>query len=98
MGRRGNARPVDERTFFSNGSHLAWGVPAGFTVDFAGEGEWKITLDVFRDLGLAFGAAMIAIYVLLVAQTGSFAVPVVVMLAIPLTILGVMPGFWLLNR
>jgi Cu/Ag efflux pump CusA len=94
---RGNARPVDERTFFSNGSHLAWSVPAGFTVDFAGEGEWKITLDVFRDLGLAFGAAMIAIYVLLVAQTGSFAVPLVVMLAIPLTILGVMPGFWLLN-
>ena len=90
-------RPVGERTFFSNGSGIAWGVPAGFTVDFAGEGEWKITLDVFRDLGLAFGAAMIAIYVLLVAQTGSFAVPVVVMLAIPLTILGVMPGFWLLN-
>ena len=78
-------------------AHSAWGVPAGFTVDFAGEGEWKITLDVFRDLGLAFGAAMIAIYVLLVAQTGSFAIPLVVMLAIPLTILGVMPGFWLLN-
>ena len=90
-------RPLDGRTFFSNGSGVAWGVPAGFTVDFAGEGEWKITLDVFRDLGLAFAAAMIGIYVLLVAQTGSFAVPVVVMLAIPLTILGVMPGFWLLN-
>ena len=58
-----------ERTFLSNGSGIAWGVPAGFTVDFAGEGEWKITLDVFRDLGLAFGAAMIGIYVLLVAQT-----------------------------
>ena len=85
------------RTFLSNGSGIAWGVPAGFTVAFAGEGEWKITLDMFRDLGLAFGAAMIAIYVLLVAQTGSFAIPVVVMLAIPLTILGVMPGFWLLN-
>ena len=94
---RGIARPVADRTFFSNGSHLAWSVPAGFTVDFAGEGEWKITLDVFRDLGLAFGAAMIAIYVLLVAQTGSFTVPLVVMLAIPLTVLGVMPGFWLLN-
>ena len=90
-------RPVEERTFFSNGSGIAWGLPAGFTVDFAGEGEWKITLDVFRDLGLAFGAAMIAIYVLLVAQTGSFIIPIVVMLAIPLTILGVMPGFWLLN-
>jgi len=94
---RAEPRPVDRRTFFSNGSGIGWGIPAGFTVAFAGEGEWKITLDVFRDLGLAFGAAMIGIYVLLVAQTGSFAVPVVVMLAIPLTVLGVMPGFWLLN-
>lgn len=93
----GKPRAVEDRTFVSNGSRLAWGVPAGFTVAFAGEGEWKITLDVFRDLGLAFGAAMIAIYVLLVAQMGSFGIPVVVMLAIPLTILGVMPGFWLLN-
>jgi multidrug efflux pump subunit AcrB len=93
----GDPRPAGGRTFFSNGSGLAWGVPAGFAVDFAGEGEWKITLDVFRDLGLAFGAAMVAIYVLLVAQTGSFTIPVIVMLAIPLTILGVMPGFWLLN-
>ena len=90
-------RPLEQRTFLSNGSGIAWGVPAGFTVDFAGEGEWKITLDVFRDLGLAFGAAMIGIYVLLVAQMKSFTIPVVVMLAIPLTVLGVMPGFWLLN-
>ena len=58
-----------ERTFLSNGGQRRLGLPAGFKVDFAGEGEWKITLDVFRDLGLAFGAAMIAIYVLLVAQT-----------------------------
>ena len=93
----GSPLAVAERTFFSNGSRIPWGVPAGLTVAFAGEGEWKITLDVFRDLGLAFGAAMIAIYVLLVAQMGSFTVPIVVMLAIPLTILGVMPGFWLLN-
>ena len=91
------ARPVAERTFFSNGSGISWALPPASRVDFAGEGEWKITLDVFRDLGLAFGAAMIAIYILLVAQMGSFVIPLVVMLAIPLTILGVMPGFWLLN-
>jgi len=90
-------RPVEQRTFFSNGSDVAWGIPPGFSVDFAGEGEWKITLDVFRDLGLAFGAAMIGIYILLVAQMRSFTIPLIVMLAIPLTILGVMPGFWLLN-
>jgi len=91
------AKPVADRTFLSSGGGIAWALPPGFTVDFAGEGEWRITLDVFRDLGLAFGAAMVAIYILLVAQMGSFVIPLVVMLAIPLTILGVMPGFWLLN-
>jgi multidrug efflux pump subunit AcrB len=91
------ARPVADRTFLSNGSGIAWALPPGFKVDFAGEGEWRITLDVFRDLGLSFGAAMVAIYILLVAQMRSFVIPLVVMLAIPLTILGVMPGFWLLN-
>ncbi len=90
-------RPVKGRTFFRNGSGIAWHVPRGFRVAFAGEGEWKITLDVFRDLGLAFGAALIAIYILLVGQTRSFVIPAVVMLAIPLSILGIMPGFWLLN-
>ncbi len=93
----GEPRPVAGRTFFRNGSGIAWAASPGFRVDFAGEGEWQITLDVFRDLGLAFAAAMVGIYVLLVAQTGSFAVPIVVMLAIPLTVLGVLPGFWLLN-
>ena len=91
------AKPVADRTFLSNGGGVGWALPPGFTVDFAGEGEWRITLDVFRDLGLAFGAAMVAIYILLVAQMKSFAIPLVVMLAIPLTIVGVMPGFWLLN-
>ncbi|GMV96793.1 MAG: multidrug transporter AcrB [Phycisphaerae bacterium] len=90
-------RPVKGRTFFSNGSGLEWSVPPGIRVDFAGEGEWKMTLEVFRDLGIAFGVALVGIYILLVAQTGSFVIPVVVMLAIPLTILGIMPGFWLLN-
>jgi len=40
----------------------------GINIVWSGEGEWQITLDVFRDLGLAFGAAMIGIYVLLVAK------------------------------
>jgi multidrug efflux pump subunit AcrB len=90
-------RPVAGRTFLASGSNVAWAVPDGIKVNYAGEGEWKITLDVFRDLGLAFAAALVGIFILLVAQTGSFALPMVVMLAIPLTILGVMPGFWLLN-
>jgi multidrug efflux pump subunit AcrB len=90
-------RPMAERNYFQNGGGMAWQVPAGIRVDFAGEGEWKITLDVFRDLGLAFAAAMVMIYIILVAQTGSFTIPMIVMLAIPLTALGVMPGFYALN-
>ncbi len=90
--------PVESRTYLSLGSGIQWNLPDGMDVSFAGEGEWKITLDVFRDLGLAFGAAMLMIYVILVAQTGSFLIPVIVMLAIPLTMPGVMPGFWLLNQ
>jgi len=72
-------------------------LPAGLIVDWRGEGEWKITLDVFRDLGIAFAAALVAIYVLLVYETASYILPVVIMMSIPLTLIGIMPGFWLLN-
>ncbi len=94
---RSEPRPVEARTFLTSGSGVAWYLPPNFHVAFAGEGEWKITLDVFRDLGLAFGAALVGIFILLVGQTKSFVIPVVVMLAIPLSLLGIMPGFWLLN-
>ncbi|MCE5328390.1 MAG: efflux RND transporter permease subunit [Planctomycetaceae bacterium] len=90
-------KPLGRRSYLSNGGGIAWAVPAGIDVSFTGEGEWKITLDVFRDMGLAFIAALIAIYILLVHQTRSFVIPLVVMMAIPLTIIGIMPGFWLLN-
>ncbi|MCA8966541.1 MAG: efflux RND transporter permease subunit, partial [Planctomycetes bacterium] len=56
-----------------------------------------ITLDAFRDLGLAFLAACLGIYILLVHETRSYTLPLVLMLSIPLTILGILPGFWLLN-
>ena len=52
---------------------------------------------MFRDLGVAFAAALLAIFVILMFQTGSRILPVVIMLAIPLTLIGIMPGFWLLN-
>lgn len=67
-------------------------------VVWTGEGEWKITLDVFRDLGLAFGGALLLIYILMVYQTNSYLIPLVQMVSIPLTIIGIMPGFWLLNE
>ena len=73
-------------------------LPDGYETDFAGEGEWKITLDVFRDLGLAFGAALLGIYVLLVGQTGSLLVPLVMMVSIPITAIGIFPGFWVINQ
>jgi multidrug efflux pump subunit AcrB len=69
----------------------------GFSVQWAGEGEWKITLDVFRDLGLAFAGALVLIYILLVQQTASFGIPLVIMVAIPLTLIGILPGFAVLN-
>ncbi|MGQ9576541.1 MAG: efflux RND transporter permease subunit [Thermoguttaceae bacterium] len=90
-------RPLAERTWLSPGGGDPWSVPEGYTVQWAGEGEWKITLDVFRDLGLAFSAALVAIYILLMFETGSRVLPLVMMLAIPLTAIGIMPGFWLLN-
>jgi len=68
-----------------------------FTINWRGEGEWKITLDVFRDLGLAFVGALAGIYLLLLIQTHSLSLPMIIMAAIPLTLIGVLPGFWLLN-
>ena len=90
-------RKLAGRSHLIRGGGIPWGTTEGTTVVWSGEGEWKITLDVFRDLGLAFAAALVMIYILLVAQTGSFVIPVIVMLAIPLTMVGIMPGFWLLN-
>jgi len=90
-------RPIAERTWLSPGGGVSWNLPAGYRVKWNGEGEWKITLDVFRDLGLAFMAALFIIFLLLMFQTGSRLLPIVIMLAIPLTLIGIMPGFWLLN-
>ena len=91
------SRPVEQRTWLSPGGGDHWSVPEGIRVQWAGEGEWKITLDVFRDLGLAFAAALLGIFVVLMFQTGSRLLPLLIMLAIPLTLIGIMPGFWLLN-
>jgi multidrug efflux pump subunit AcrB len=95
--RANDIRPVDQRTWLSPGGGDHWAVPEGIEVNWAGEGEWKITLDVFRDLGLAFAAALAGIFLILMFQTQSRILPVLIMLAIPLTLIGIMPGFWLLN-
>ncbi len=66
-------------------------LPKGYTIKW--DGEMKLTLDVFRDLGAAMGVALIAIYLLLVGRFRSFTVPLVIMASIPLSMIGIMPGF-----
>ncbi|HUW81531.1 MAG TPA: efflux RND transporter permease subunit [Phycisphaerae bacterium] len=92
-----SARPLAARSYLDNGGGVGWSVGDGIEVVFSGEGEWKITIDVFRDLGIAFAAACMGIYILLVYETGSYLMPLILMISIPLTIIGIMPGFWLLN-
>ena len=58
------------------------------------DGEWHITLEVFRDLGLAFCAVMILIYMLMVGWFKDYLVPVVVMAAIPFSLIGILPAHW----
>ena len=61
------------------------------------DGEWQITYETFRDMGLAYSVGLILIYLLVVAQFRSYAVPLVIMAPIPLTVIGIMPGHALLG-
>ncbi len=64
----------------ADGAYMVW------------DGEWDITLDVFRDLGIAFAAVLVLIYVLVVAWFQSFTVPLVIMAPIALTLIGILPA------
>ncbi|MGB8274268.1 MAG: efflux RND transporter permease subunit [Alphaproteobacteria bacterium] len=61
------------------------------------DGEWEVTYVTFRDMGAAFLVALLAIYLLLVAQFGNFRLPVVIMVPVPLTLLGIVLGHWLFS-
>jgi multidrug efflux pump subunit AcrB len=61
------------------------------------DGEWQITYETFRDMGAAYAVGLILIYLLVVAQFGSYLTPLVIMAPIPLTLIGVMPGHALLG-
>ena len=78
-----NLQAIDEKT--GKKYDLIWG------------GEWELTFDVFRDLGSAFGVAVILIYLLMVAYYKNFRVPRIVLAAVPLTFIGVLPGHALMN-
>ncbi|SDH19583.1 efflux RND transporter permease subunit [Propionivibrio dicarboxylicus] len=67
----------------------------GFSLKW--DGEWQITYETFRDMGIAYAVGLVLIYLLVVAQFGSYLTPLVIMAPIPLTIIGVMPGHALLG-
>lgn len=59
------------------------------------DGEWEVTWVTFRDMGAAFGVALLGIYILVVAQFGSFKLPLVILTPVPLTFIGIMIGHWM---
>ncbi|WP_038053934.1 efflux RND transporter permease subunit [Thioalkalivibrio sp. ALJ1] len=60
-------------------------------------GEWTVTYETFRDMGIAFAIALILIYMLVVWEFGNFVLPGIIMAPIPLTLIGIIPGHWLMN-
>ncbi len=70
---------------------LSHPLPAGYSIEWGG--AWHLTLKVFAQLGAAMGMAILLIYILLVGYTGSFILPIILMGAIPLEMVGIMPGF-----
>jgi multidrug efflux pump subunit AcrB len=64
---------------------------------FKWDGEWQVTYETFRDMGAAYAVGLVLIYLLVVAEFGSYVTPLVIMAPIPLTIIGVMPGHALLG-
>jgi len=59
------------------------------------DGEWQITFEVFRDLGTAFAVVLVIIYLLIIGWFQSFKTPLIMMIAIPLSLVGIIPGHWL---
>jgi multidrug efflux pump subunit AcrB len=68
---------------------------AGYSIKW--DGEWQVTYETFRDMGIAYAVGLILIYLLVVAHFKSYLVPLIIMAPIPLTIIGVMPGHALLG-
>lgn len=68
-----------------------------FESGFEWGGEWTVTYETFRDMGIAFGIALILIYMLVVWEFGNFVLPAIVMAPIPLTLVGIVPGHWIMN-
>ncbi|MBT6095960.1 MAG: efflux RND transporter permease subunit, partial [Rhodospirillaceae bacterium] len=78
-------------------SHYLGPPTDSFASAFEWSGEWTVTYETFRDMGLAFGAALILIYMLVVWEFGNFRLPGIIMAPIPLTLIGIIPGHWLFS-
>jgi multidrug efflux pump subunit AcrB len=99
LGYQGESKSAwENRQFITPGGGDGWSLPDGVDVVWTGEGEWRITVRTFRDMGLAFAFALLAIFFVLRLQTASTALSLIIMSSIPLTIIGIMPGFWLMNQ
>ncbi len=94
-------RALDSRQFGGNGTPLRiYNAVQPFTDDqpsMKWDGEWHITIEVFRDLGTAFAAVLVLIFILLVGWFRSFLTPLIVMVAIPFSLVGILPAHGLLG-
>ncbi|MDD5139196.1 MAG: efflux RND transporter permease subunit [Verrucomicrobiales bacterium] len=92
---------LDTKQFGGNGSPLKiYNAAMPFTdqqPSMKWDGEWHITIEVFRDLGLAFGAVLVLIYILMVGWFKSFLTPLIVMIVIPFSLIGVLPAHGILH-
>ena len=70
---------------------------SGQSVHLGWDGEWKMTLENFRDLGMAMGVALVLVYGVLVAQYNRFATPAYILVTVPLGLIGILWGFWFLD-
>ena len=68
---------------------------SNFESAFEWTGEWTVTYETFRDMGLAFGVALVLIYMLVMWEFGNFKLPGIIMAPIPLTLIGIIPGHWI---
>jgi len=90
-------------------AHMDWGKAGAPEILFHGQplndsarsilwdGEWEVTFVTFRDMGAAFMVAILGIYLLVVAQFGSFKLPLVILVPVPLTLIGIVLGHWMLS-
>ena len=94
-------RALDTREFGGNGTPLKiYNSGQPFTDDAPSmkwDGEWHITIEVFRDLGTAFAAVLVLIFILMVGWFRSFLTPLIVMMAIPFSLVGILPAHGLMN-